>query len=232
MGGIGNDDLNGEAGYDTADYGALNGAITLQAQGVVNKGANGVDQLVAVERIDGNAAYAAQNTIDASTGTSGSSASIVANLSTNRLDVNLSFGTLHFDVFNFDNVKGTSGNDVITGNDRNNILVGANAFDHEPGDDEVDVLTGLGGQDTFVVGDASIAYYQDAIFNDYGDDAYAQILDFQTGFDTLQLKGGIGDYVFDSQSIFLDNGNDIIDSGDDLIVQVSTSFSTADLTFV
>nr|MCU0537751.1 hypothetical protein [Hydrococcus sp. Prado102] len=84
VGGSGNDTINGETGSDTVNYGSLGRAVTLLRAGSVSKGTLGTDTLSNVERIIGAVGF--NNTINAS---SGSTASINANLTTNSLTINL-----------------------------------------------------------------------------------------------------------------------------------------------
>ncbi|MDB9537078.1 calcium-binding protein, partial [Dolichospermum planctonicum CS-1226] len=117
IGGTGNDTLNGGAGSDTADYSQLVQSITLSPTGIITKaGGLGNDQLVQIETIIADAS-AVNNTIDVST--AGNTASINVNLQTQQLTVNGVPGVGTFTVTNFDNVKGTSQNDIIIGDAQN-----------------------------------------------------------------------------------------------------------------
>src|SRR5207237_1298941 len=119
-GSSGNDMVDGGVGSDTADYSQLSTSITLLPTGVLNKGANGTDQLVGIETIIANSAVA-NNTIDASTA---AGASINVNLQTQSLIVNGVPGVGPFTVVNFDDVKGTNQSDTIIGDTQNNQLFG------------------------------------------------------------------------------------------------------------
>jgi Ca2+-binding RTX toxin-like protein len=113
-----NDTINGGLGTDTADYSTLGQAITIKPQGVLDKGTAGIDSLIGIETIIGQAGLA--NSIDASTNPA--SVSINAYLSSNYLSVNgiPVVGSLAFNVQNFVNVTGGSANDSIYGNASNN----------------------------------------------------------------------------------------------------------------
>ncbi len=89
-------------------------------------------------------------------------------------------------------------------------------------------------RDTFVLGNSSNAFYLgDTAF---GLSDYARITDFQSGVDTIQLNGGLDDYLLlGSSLIFRNNGSKGLDSKDDLIgVVEGTGFnlSGADFRFV
>jgi Ca2+-binding RTX toxin-like protein len=142
----GNDIINGDAGADTVNYSALGTTIVLGPTGTVTKaGGFGTDQLNRVETI--TASTLLGDTINASTATG--STSITANLAINSLIVNNvpGLGTLNFTVNNFENVTGTSQNDIITGNSANNILNGGAGNDFLAGDSGNDTLTGGSGAD-------------------------------------------------------------------------------------
>lgn len=256
IGGTGNDIFLGGSGNDTADYSFLNKKITLKATGIVDKGIFGQDQLYNTEVIKGGANLG--NTIDGTvTGGNSSGVSLNVNLDTDSLIVNnIPFiGTQSFTVENFDNAIGTDNNDNITGNNNKNVLTGGKGNDVidgkggndiltgvsptsasfvGPGVNEIDTLTGGSGKDVFVVGDSSNVYYEGLSL--FGNTDYAQIQDFQSGVDDIQLNGGISDYVFSGNSfIFLDDGFSVgtLDSGDDLIATVGgTGFTKTDLVFV
>ncbi|MGK7933351.1 MAG: hypothetical protein AB4041_18225 [Microcystaceae cyanobacterium] len=151
----GNDTLNGGSGTDTADYSALGTAITLESQGVVNKGftsfgpftfSNGTDQIQNIEVIKG--AIGQANTIDGSTGTGPTAFNV--NLSTNSLTVNgiPGLGSVNFTVENFVNVTGTNAVDNIRGNTQANVLEGEGGNDFLFGDNGNDTLEGGSGNDT------------------------------------------------------------------------------------
>jgi Ca2+-binding RTX toxin-like protein len=253
-GGAGKDFLNGGNGFDTADYTFLGAPITLEAVGIVNKGKFGTDQIFDIERIVG--AFGQPNAIDGSTGTSGVT-SFDVDLSVNSLTVqNIpGLGNVTFVVENFVNVTGTSQGDQITGNNQNNLLIGGEGNDTisglggndtiigvnpnsaTPGVNEFDSLTGGTGADKFVLGENSQVYYQGGGF--FGTSDYADITDFETSIDQIQLTGNLNDYIFFGSSpttfsgIFLDtNSNNVIDTSDDLIAFVGgTGFTQSDVVF-
>ncbi len=141
IGSAGNDLLNGGSGRDTADYSGLDTAVTLEAVGVVNKGGNGQDTIVDIERIVGAAGQ--KNTIDGSTGTSPLT-SFDVNLEQETLTVRdvPSLGDVDFTVRNFVNVTGTSQDDTIQGDSKNNTLEGGEGEDLFLGSAGNDVIAG------------------------------------------------------------------------------------------
>lgn len=220
IGSRGYDTIDGGKGFDTVSYARLGGPIRLGATGTVNKGALGFDQLIGIESIQ--ASLGSGDVID---GSAGGRASINVNLFNNTLGVSNIPGIpngLQFTVTNFEDVVGTQNNDIITGNRGNNslngsggndILTGTNA-DKEgarPNYNEIDVLTGGSGDDTFVLANESALFYNGGGFNDY-----AKITDFAFGADRIDL--GAGNYQFseDLSQLFAVNGEAL-----DLIAEVS-----------
>jgi|GEM_PF-5782218 lysophospholipase L1-like esterase len=106
---------------------------------------------------------------------------------------------------NIQNLLGSHFNDVITGNETSNLLVGQGGDDWLcgtsatlAGANEQDVLSGGAGADRFILGDTVQAYY--AI---RGDRDFVRILDFDAREDALRLHGVADDYRFVQQ------GNDV-----------------------
>jgi len=164
-GGKGNDFINGGSGIDTADYTGIGGAITLLAQGVVNKGTAGTDTLFLVETIIAAAGFS--NTIDASS-LSSSPVSISVNLALNSLLVNNipGLGFQSFNTINFVNVIGTSQADSISGNSLSNRLDGGLGNDTLNGGLGADTMDGGDGNDTYFVdnvGDSVKEIFDDAL---------------------------------------------------------------------
>ncbi len=188
-GSFGNDTFVGGGGKDIADYSSLTQAVTLEARGIVNKGFFGTDQLVEIETVVG--ALGQANAIDASTDSS-KTTSLNVNLAHQSLIVNgvTGLGTLKFNVQNFVNVTGTSQDDTIIGDNKNNIL------DGRAGNDTV---FGLGGNDIVRGG----------IGNDViggGNKSNLFISKFTDGNDTVE--GGSG-----NDSLIGGTGKDILDGG-------------------
>ena len=116
-------------------------------------------------------------------------------------------------------------------------------IDGIPGEDNSDItgvagsdtLTGAAGADTFILGDAETG----AFYSSSGSDDYAEISDFVSGEDSIQLAGSIEDYSIsvsdgNNVAIALDNdGNGVFDLAfDELIGSVGDGFETTDLVFV
>ncbi|NEP28363.1 MAG: hypothetical protein F6K49_42845, partial [Moorea sp. SIO3I6] len=95
---------------------------------------------------------------------------------------------------------------------------------NNPGVNEIDILTGGAGADTFVIGDQNNAYYVGAGLFGFND--YAVITDFQSGTDEIQLKSGIN-YTFEDNFIAINS-----DSGLDVIAIVADAYNQGDLIFV
>ncbi|WP_242028678.1 Calx-beta domain-containing protein [Anabaena sp. FACHB-1250] len=187
IGGAGNDTLIGGDGVDTVDYGQLATNITLhitlQAQGVVNKGALGTDTVQA-EAFLGNADFA--NVIDTAT-----SNAINADLGSNSLTVlGLPSGDVTFTVVNFQNVTGSQADDIITGNNLNNNLNGG------AGDD---ILFASAGNDTLIGGDGV-----DIV--DYGQLATNITLDITLQAQGIVNKGALGTDTVQAEA-FLGNAD-------------------------
>ena len=84
----------------------------------------------------------------------------------------------------------TEGNDIITSIDINSTNYGQG---------KVDTLTGLGGADTFILGDKIRAYYDDGTPSSSGETDYALITDFNISQqDSIQLHGRAASYQLGS----------------------------------
>ncbi|MEG4281383.1 hypothetical protein QUA62_28565 [Microcoleus sp. MON1_C1] len=96
LGSSGTDSIIGGEGTDTISYLSLGSGITIEAKGIVDKGAAGTDTMQNIEQII--APLGQTNTIDASTGSG--TASINVDLWQNRMAVNNlpGIGTLNFTV--------------------------------------------------------------------------------------------------------------------------------------
>ena len=148
-GSSGNDSMGGGSGIDTLDYSGLNADITFSRGGVITKsGGNGVDTIAAfdIEVIKGNAKRI--NTID---GSSGTTAAINVDLSSNSLEITglPGIGSAKLTVINFSNVNGSENNDVILGDDKANTLNGGGGNDTISGGGGDDLLLGSTGSDLY-----------------------------------------------------------------------------------
>ena len=148
-GSSGNDSMSGGSGIDTLDYSGLNADITFSRGGVITKsGGNGVDTIAAfdIEVIKGNANRI--NTID---GSSGTTAAINVDLSSNSLEITglPGIGSAKLTVINFSNVNGSENNDVILGDAKANTLNGGGGNDTISGGGGDDLLLGSSGSDLY-----------------------------------------------------------------------------------
>ncbi|NER31173.1 MAG: calcium-binding protein, partial [Symploca sp. SIO1C4] len=87
-----------------------------------------------------------------------------------------------------DTLIGGSGSDTLVGGDGNDILIAGTlpASVNLPG--VADVMTGVGGSDEFVLGDANGSFYGN------GEQNIAMISDWNSSEDRMQLFGGVSDY--------------------------------------
>ena len=124
-----------------------------------------------------------------------------------------------------DELIGNVGDDTLDGGEGDDTLLGGRGDDVLIGGGGFDVLTGFREEDTFVLGDESGTFYAEA-----GDADLAEITDFETGVDTIQLAGGIGDYTLvGPMGAFTEIR---FAANDDLIATVANGFAESDLAFV
>jgi Ca2+-binding RTX toxin-like protein len=232
IGSTGDDTLSGGGGNDTLDYSKLGQPITV-FRGVVDKGGLGTDRITTFPNLVGATGQA--NTLDA-TGARGG-AKIDIDLTKNTFNVNsfqlngVNIPIPEVKVFNFVNATGgpnddklvgsniggkligAGGNDTIVGGKGKDILTGTDSTARGIG--EVDILTGGGGRDRFVLGDHNGAYYVGQGNNDY-----AMITDFNLRQDSLNLGNAknISFKIESSGTIDLFSGTD--PSNRDLIAKI------------
>jgi Ca2+-binding RTX toxin-like protein len=144
FGSQGNDFIDGGDGFDAVDYRNIGTGITLEATGIIRKGALGTDQLFRVERIIAPTAFA--STIDASTATG--TTAVEVNLGGRFINIyNIpGLGFRGFVVENFVNATGTNNNDTFTGSAGNNTLRGLGGddfFNATAGNDTIDGGSGF-----------------------------------------------------------------------------------------
>lgn len=105
------------------------------------------------------------------------------------------------DYYGTNTLIGGFGNDMLTGGLGRDTLIGVEtAFSGTGfgfGAGEVDMLRGGKGSDTFVLGNASRAYYSDGDPLTIGDSDYALIKDFKVGEDVILLHGARASYSLD-----------------------------------
>ncbi|MDJ0843102.1 calcium-binding protein [Crocosphaera sp.] len=215
IGSNGNDNINGRLGLDTIDYQNLSQGISVQANGMVNKGILGNDQLTNIENIIGT--------------------SFDDQIIGNHFDNSIIGGAGN------DFIDGVAGDDTLIGGDGFDVLFGGNGADTltgvdpnslQPGFGEVDILQGddlsSPSADLFVLGDQNKVYYLNPNPSNPGNQDYALILDFQTGIDQVQLKGSPGNYTFTfSPTLSSVDINYVSGSTSDLIGIVNTPFNPA-----
>ncbi len=232
----------GSAGFDTVDYSDLGQQITLKAQGIVDKGSAGIDQLLgnpnpftpSIDKIVG--ATGQRNLID---GRVAGPTPTTFNVDLADEDLFIS-GFGNFEVVNFRDVIGTANSDVIEGDDTtelSNILFGQQGNDFirgvdetssTPGLKEFDVLVGGSRTDTFEVGQFFVQDYylsNSTIADSFGNDDFAFIFDFTLGVDQLAISF-TNPYVFNffgsGVDIYADTGlfSSALDNRDDLITRI------------
>ncbi|NJL56565.1 hypothetical protein HC928_16395 [bacterium] len=86
----------------------------------------------------------------------------------------------------------TEGNDFLWGKGGSDTLTGAV---DDAGREDIDILLGGAGADTFVLGDEAQAFYDDGIAFTQGTADVALIVDFNPEADTVQLHGDASNYV-------------------------------------
>ncbi|MFM6223017.1 MAG: calcium-binding protein, partial [Dolichospermum sp.] len=89
-----------------------------------------------------------------------------------------------------DTINGEAGNDQLYGGNNNDILQGTNN-----GTGEQDYLEGGTGSDRFILADTTKTFYDDGLTATEGTSDYAEIADFSTIDDTIQLRGASSDYL-------------------------------------
>ncbi|MGF1538097.1 MAG: hypothetical protein ACFB4J_16665 [Elainellaceae cyanobacterium] len=100
-----------------------------------------------------------------------------------------------------DTIWGYSGSDVLRGGAGNDRLVGGAMMAKNRGLEELDVLSGGEGADTFQLGDRLGAYYNDGKADTAGLNSFALITDFSADEgDVLKLAGAAEDYSLGSIS--------------------------------
>ncbi|MEH1825185.1 MAG: lamin tail domain-containing protein [Nostoc sp.] len=102
-----------------------------------------------------------------------------------------------------DTIFGGLGSDALSGGNGNDRLIGWGG-----GTNEIDILNGDQGSDTYVLGDASSVFYASSRNSDYAD-----IVNFKAN-DQIQLKGVANNYSLGSVrsdvGIFTNNGTELI----------------------
>lgn len=149
IGSFGNDTIKGGSGVNTLDYSNLHSAVTLKADGIVDKGVYGTDTVSNIQNFVGAAGQ--NNVIDARTPGVNNGTSLDVDLATHTLKVTgvPGVGTLSFNVYGFETVYGTNNGNKIVGDNANDTLVGGTGNDTIVAGKGNNTLTGGGGTDTF-----------------------------------------------------------------------------------
>lgn len=112
-------------------------------------------------------------------------------------------------VFGDLSVTEITGNDIIQGDETDELMSGVDTGAPNPGRGEVDVFVGAEGADTFVFGNAGGSYYDDGIATDEGRGDFGFVWDFQVGTDEILLAGMASDYVLTEDHAGLPEGTAI-----------------------
>lgn len=204
-GGAGNDSINALGGNDLITGGDGNDTLLGSSGSDDLYGESGNDRLDGGTGDDGFISGGEGN--DTLRGASGSD-NLRGDSGNDRLDG----GADH------DSLTGGTGNDNLTGGTGNDILIGAGSGSSGVG--ERDTLRGNDGNDVFVLGDSTQAYYFGG-----GTTDRATIADFILGTDQIQLHGSAVDYTLAvvSGSTQIRNSGDLV-----AIVQNVTSLNLND----
>ncbi len=137
---------------------------------------------------------------------------------------------------------GSTASDTIFGYAGNDTICGVAQTGTNLGRGTIDVLTGLGGQDVFILGDARGMFYDDGSAASSGGADYARIMDFQAG-DKIQLSDDVASYFIRSNllmigsnkgsAIYADtNRNGTFDNSDELVGHVVNVFNLSASDFI
>ena len=201
FGSAGNDSLVGSGGTDTVDYSDLGAAVTLKALGVIEKDGLGTDTIQTIERIVGDADFAADNWIDGFNA-DGNNVTFDVDLAAETLTlIGIPvIGNVTFEVENFRKVRGTDNGDTISGDGEDNVLSGLNGGDTLSGRDGRDEILGGGGRDLLDGGDGN-----DTLDGGAGQDTLVGGL----GEDELSGGGSNDTFVFLFESGVVDTVTDL-----------------------
>jgi Ca2+-binding RTX toxin-like protein len=185
--GSGNDTINAGLGYDTIDGGV--GTDTLIVDYSSNTSGNVIDSSVGSNGSGGfNGYFYAGN----------NNAIGYDQVSFSNIEQFQITGTGYGDTIitggGNDTVNGGAGNDSIDGGAGNDTIDGVNGTAPSPGVSEIDTLSGGTGNDRFILGNATKAYYDDGNTLTSGGSDYADITDFNIG-DVIQLQGSSSNYL-------------------------------------
>jgi Ca2+-binding RTX toxin-like protein len=132
-------------------------------------------------------------------------------------------------------IVGNTGNELLVGNGGNDSLAGDNGNDKLQGADittlgrsQIDTLTGGSGNDEFVLGASTGAFYNDGSASNAGAADYALITDFASG-DSLVLQGSAANYYIAAQTVLGSGVGLYLETGatDELIAIIQNSGMTS-----
>ncbi|MGF1493486.1 MAG: nucleoside hydrolase-like domain-containing protein [Microcoleaceae cyanobacterium] len=93
-----------------------------------------------------------------------------------------------------DVLTGSAGNDILKGQNEDEVFIGVNPNSSNPGRGERDLFKGRGGNDIFILGNESDVFYDDDdSSSSHGWDGRGVIADFDTDDDLIQLSE-VGNY--------------------------------------
>jgi Ca2+-binding RTX toxin-like protein len=241
-GGLGHDTLDGRSGLsDWASYAAATGAVTVNLNTSVSRGAAGNDSLTNIEAVLGSdfndslLGNGAANTLDGGNGDdtlAGSTGddSLFGGAGTDWLSFALATSSVTVDVgaatssgahgndsfSGFERVFGSTGQDSLLGSNGDEWFIGGAAN----GDDRADTLAGFGGNDTLVGGRGTPDLQQSFMqyFADWADYSGA------SGSVTVNLGAGSSSGAAGNDSI-VDVENNFGSNFDDLIIGSDTTTS-------
>jgi Ca2+-binding RTX toxin-like protein len=186
---------------------SLNNKITGNSAANILDGSTGIDTLIGGL---GDDTYVVDSTTDTITEAVGEGTDTVQSSVTFTLVTLANIENLTLTGTTAINGTGNTLNNTITGNSGNNLLSGATGSDHlngnegddtligvdsnnpNPGQGEIDYLSGGSGGDRFILGNANWIGYDDGLNNNAGNNDYAEISDFNIAEgDVIQLKGGV-----------------------------------------
>ena len=123
------------------------------------------------------------------------------------------------------NYWGTAGSDSIRGDAANNLIAGVSQTGNDNGRSSVDALTGLAGQDRFILADNRRGtFYNDGNSKNNGFGDYALITDFKTvEGDRIQLRAGAQYLIRNNGAdteLYLGDGNQRFTTSDEFIALI------------
>ena len=101
-----------------------------------------------------------------------------------------------------DLVGSASADPALTGSAADDIIIGFLTTPATLGVLQIDTITGNGGNDTVLLGDARGVFYSNTLTSDAGLGDYAMISDFNSG-DRIQLRGTAANYLLNPTSLGL-----------------------------